>query len=228
MGATAARPSRADVILLACGPITLLFILDGFFKHALYGYSPVSFWLFDAVKFVLLPAAILIWLGRRHGVTPARYGMRGVAEHESWVHFLGLTIFLAIVLALVFSVARYVAWFILDHPEQTAFYKSIRPDGWLGLPVVVYYSATAGVVEEIFCRALPLLYLGERFGKSLPGGPYVLTTAFLFGFGHWENGNLEVVATFVYGLFAGALYLRLRDLWPLIGAHALIDLWAFW
>ena len=222
------RLSRADVVLLAWGPLTLLFILDGYFKHALYGYSPASFWLFDAVKFVLLPAVILIWLARRHRILPAQYGMRAVAENESWGHFLGLTIFLAVVLALVFSVALFVAWFILDFPEQIAFYKSIRPDGWLGISVVVYYSATAGVVEEIFCRALPLLYLKKRFGKSLPGGFYVFATAFLFGLGHWENGNLEVAATFGYGLFAGALYLRLRDLWPLIGAHALIDLWAFW
>ena len=222
------QASRSDVVLLACGPITLLFILDGFFKQALYVCSPPLFWLFDAVKFVLLPAAILIWLARRHGIGPAQYGMHAVAESESWGHFLGLTIFLALVLALVFSVARYAAWFILDVPEQTLFYKSIRPDGWLGVPVVVYYSATAGIVEEIFCRALPLLYLKERFGKSPPGGAYVIATAFLFGFGHWENGNLEVVATFGYGLFASALYLKLRDLWPLIGAHTLIDVWAFW
>ena len=90
------------------------------------------------------------------------------------------------------------------------------------------YSATAGVVEEIFCRALPLLYLSERFGKSLPKGLYVITTALIFGVGHWENGNIEVIATCVFGLFAGALYLKLRDLWPLIAAHALMDLWAFW
>lgn len=39
---------------------------------------------------------------------------------------------------------------------------------------------------------------------------------------------IEAIATFVYGLFASALYLKLRDLWPLIGAHIVIDLWAFW
>ncbi len=228
MGAVAAPLSRADVVLLACGPITFLFILDGFFKHSLYGYSPALFWLFDTVKFVLLPATILIWLGRRRGITAARYGMNGIAEHESWAHFLGLTIFLALVLALVYSTARYIAWFILDFPESIAFYKSILPDGLLRVPVVLYYAVTAGVVEEIFCRALPLLYLSERFGRSLPKGLYVVATAFLFGVGHWENGNIEVLATFVFGLFASALYLRLRELWPLIGAHTLIDVWGFW
>src|SRR5882672_5921989 len=100
------RLSRAEVVLLACGPLTVLFIADGYFKHWLYDHVPVWFWVFDAVKFVVLPAAILLWLDRRHGITPARYGMRAVAEHESWPHFLGLTIFLAIVLMLVFSVAR--------------------------------------------------------------------------------------------------------------------------
>lgn len=127
MGASAARLSRADIILLACGPLTLLFILDGFFKHALYGYSPALFWLFDTVKFVLLPAAILIWLARCHSITPARYGMRGVAENESWVHFLGLTIFLAVVLYAAYRATHFFAWIMLDFPGPTAFYKSIMP-----------------------------------------------------------------------------------------------------
>jgi membrane protease YdiL (CAAX protease family) len=225
---TAARLSRADIILLACGPYTVLFILDGYFRHSLYSYSPALYWLFDGIKFVLLPAAILIWLGRRHGITPARYGMRAVAENESWVHFLGLTIFIAIMLYAVYIATHLFTWIILDFPESTAFYKSIRPDGLLRVPVVLYYAITAGVVEEIFWRALPLLYLSERFGKQLPKGAYVVTTAILFGAAHWENGPHEALATCIFGMFASAFYLKLRDLWPLIGAHTLIDVWGFW
>jgi membrane protease YdiL (CAAX protease family) len=92
----------------------------------------------------------------------------------------------------------------------------------------LYLAITAGIVEEIFFRGLPFLYVIERFPAKIPTGTYVVTTALLFGAIHWENGGHEVVATFIYGVFAAAFYLKLRDLWPLIGAHALIDVWGFW
>jgi len=220
--------SKAQAIFVACTLIIAINVLDGFFKEPLYGYVPALFWLFDVFKFVVLPGALLLWLWRGYGIRPVHYGMRAVAENESWLHFLGLTVFLAIVLNLVYQAAFGISWAVLRFPETKEFYYSIRPEGWLRVAVALYYAITAGVVEEIFNRALPLLYLVERYGKALPRARYLLVTSLLFGISHFESGTPQVVATFVFGLLAGALYLKLRDLWPLIGAHFLIDAWVFW
>jgi membrane protease YdiL (CAAX protease family) len=140
---------------------------------------------------------------------------------------LGLTVFLAVLLNFAYHIAQNVAWVIFQPVNMAALYKSVIPDGLFHFPVVLYFGVTAGVVEEIFFRALPLLYVKERFRNRVPLTGYVLTTSVLFGVAHWENGAHEVVATIIYGLLAGALYLKLRDLWPLVGAHALIDIWEF-
>jgi len=36
------------------------------------------------------------------------------------------------------------------------------------------------------------------------------------------------VTAFVFALAACAIYLKLDDLWPIVGAHAVIDLLSFW
>lgn len=37
----------------------------------------------------------------------------------------------------------------------------------------------------------------------------------------------EIIATGFFGVLAAIAYLQVRNLWFLIGAHALIDIWAF-
>lgn len=217
---------RPEVLLIAIAPFVLLSIVDGFFRGALQN-SPALFWLFDPFKFVVLPIAALLWLARTFFVTPDKYGLASVAEHESWLQFLGFTLFLTALLYLIYQAADMFFWMLFGRPETASFYKNMAPTGLLRVPVVLYFAATAGLVEEIFFRALPLLYLQQRFPKSIPTGLYVLSTSALFGVSHWENGAHEVLATFTYGIFASLFYVKLRDLWPLVGAHALIDLWVF-
>jgi membrane protease YdiL (CAAX protease family) len=219
--------SKTDAILIGCLSHVAVSILDGFFKEYLYKYSPLLFSAFDLFKFVVIPAGVLIWLARRFSITPSGYGLRRAVGNNSWLHFLGLTVLLAVFLNFAYHVAQHFAWVIIRPADTSALYKSVIPDGLFHFPVVLYFGVTAGLVEEIFFRALPLLYVKERFRNRVPLAGYVVTTSVLFAAAHWENGAHEVVATFVYGLFASVLYLKLRDLWPLVGAHALIDIWAF-
>ncbi len=44
---------------------------------------------------------------------------------------------------------------------------------------------------------------------------------------HWESGSRELVATFLLGVVLGALYLRLRNLWPFVAGHTVTDMLAF-
>ncbi len=217
----------SNAILLGAGALIALGIADGAFKHSLYAYSPLVFWIFDTTKFVFLPALLLWLLYRYFRIKPFEYGLAGVAEDQPWWEFIGLVVFLAFILYVVYQVAWNMFPKALWPLPAQHFYDSIMPQGNLHFPLALYYAVTAGVTEEIIFRGLPLLYLKEKCGKSFSRTGYVLVTSVLFAAAHWENGSHEVAATFIFGVIGALLYLQLHELWPLIGAHALVDLWAF-
>jgi membrane protease YdiL (CAAX protease family) len=220
--------TKANAILLGCGSVAFLQIVDGFFKGPLYAFSPMAFWAFDIFKFVLAPAAVLIWLAHAFSITPVSYGLRR-GNAEDWFNIIVLAIFLTLVLNLLYTIVGQIVLQITGPaPEGNLGYRSVIPKDFLRFPVLVYFGLSAGFAEEIFFRALPLLYIRERFGKrKLHWWAYVVVTSLLFAAAHWENGVHEVAATFVFGVATSLLYLKLRDLWPLVGAHALIDIWNF-
>lgn len=222
-----AQLNDSDALVLGFAVVAAVFLTSGFFRRDLYALSPALYWVFDFLKFVVVPAAAALVLAKRYGLRPRHYGLRGIAEHETWGHFIGLTIFLALILALTYYATWHIAWRLLRPEAALPFYQEINPKGLLRIPVTLYMGVTAGVVEEVLFRGLPLLYLERRFPNSLPRKPYILGTALLFGLVHWGDGPHQVLATFAFGVLAAALYLRLRDLWPLITAHAIIDIYTF-
>jgi membrane protease YdiL (CAAX protease family) len=222
-----ARLDDSDIIALGFAVVAVIFLSSSFFRRDLYELSPALYWAFDVLKFVVVPAAAALFLAKYLAIRPKHYGLRGIAQHETWGHFFGLTIFLALILDFAYYASWYIAWFALQPEVGPLFYQEINPRGLLRVPVTLYMAISAGVVEEIFFRGLPLLYLERRFPNALPRKSYILGTAALFGLIHWGNGPHEVMATFVFGVLAAILYLRLRDLWPLIVAHAAIDIHEF-
>jgi membrane protease YdiL (CAAX protease family) len=218
---------QPDAVLLAFLVVLTPLLLSHFFRRDLYAEWPGLYWAFDAVKFVILPTAALVYLARVHSIRPRHFGLRGVAANETWVHFIGLSVFLALILSFVYYGARYVAWAAIRPEVVSSFYNDINPDGLLRIPATLYLALSAGVAEEVFLRGLPLLYLERRFGDELPRNLYIFGTASVFGLIHWGNGPHEVIATFAFGLLAAVLYLRLKDLWPLIAAHTIIDIVGF-
>lgn len=222
---TLKRPVISVGLVLAI--VLLPSLISPLFRRELYAVSPSLYWAFDFAKFVVLPAAAALYLARCHGIRPKHYGVRAIAEHESWGQFIGLTIFLALLLTLVYYVAFLIGWYALRPEPIAPFYKEINPTGVLRIPSTLYLALTAALAEEVYCRALPLLYLERRFPGRAPLKLYILSTATMFGLIHWGNGPHEVLATFAFGVAAAILYLRLRDLWPLIAAHTVIDVVAF-
>ena len=221
------KHSEADAIFLGAGVVIAILLVDGFFKAWLYQHSPALYWAFDIAKFVLVPALVLGWLYRSHSVVPARYGLKPFGRGEQWFRTIGLTLLLSFLLAVVYHFTSRFGWRITAAAPAAFSYQASVPDGWLHYPVVLYYAATAGFVEEVFLRGLPLLYLQSRYGNKVNRIAYVAVTSLLFGLIHWENGVPEVVATAAFGVVAAVVYLRIRNLWPLIVAHALIDVWGF-
>jgi membrane protease YdiL (CAAX protease family) len=113
-------------------------------------------------------------------------------------------------------------------PAQTFSYAQAIPSGWLRGPSIAYLAVTAGVTESVVYIGLPWLVWEQLFGPSKRRALFVCLSSAIFASVHWESGVHNVVAALIFGLVACALYLKLRDLWPIVGAHIVVDLVGFW
>lgn len=98
---------------------------------------------------------------------------------------------------------------------------------WGLLPRLVLLVALVGLAEETMCRGL-LLYSLRRLGPLTAGAG----SAAVFALLHFTNVfahpvgpvSLQVVSAFQIGLLFAAVRMRAGSIWPVVGAHALIDL----
>src|SRR5262249_42479232 len=81
------------------------------------------------------------------------------------------------------------------------------------------------VSEELLCRRAALLVLRNHV-RSDAG--MIVISAVLFTAMHWTYSPPELINVFLIGCAFMAIYLRIGTLWPLIAAHYVIDLIAFW
>ena len=215
--------TRSRAIAIATLIPVAIFVVDGFYKFDLASHARPLFWAYDFAKFVVLPGAGLWWLYSRFRVRPADYGLRRESPSESGWRFVGLVLTVTLLLSAIYFVASAIGRELLQPPSR-AFHQEILPGGWARYPVAAYLSITAGVTEEVLFRGLPYLYCRERFPERFPATAYVLSTSIAFGAAHFENGSGELLATAIFGLAAAALFLKLRNLWPLVLAHTVTDL----
>ena len=215
-----ARLARA--VAIAASPYLVLSVTSGYFWHVLR-QRPTLFWLFDVFRFVVLPSLTLIWLAKARRVGPGRYGLAST-NRENVIHLILSVMALTFVLHIVLLLSDSLVAVVLNQSFTRSRYEDLITDGPLRVPVIAYLALSAGIVEEIFFRGLPLLYVESRFAV-LPLAAYVLGTSSVFAVCHLGHGWQDFVAALAYGLVASALYVRLRNLWPLVGSHVLVDLW---
>ncbi len=222
-----ARPA-SWVVPLALAPLLAQSLLDGFYKAALYRWSPVAFWWADVAKFVVIPGVVLYYLARAGGVRPRDYGLAAPATPSERDAMLGNALLATLLLVPTYLLAQ--EWIGRLWPAATviqfAYETALPQQRFLRELAVAYYALSAGLVEEIVFRGLPWACF-ERFRGRHVRAVYVLVTAILFGLAHWENGAPDVLSATAFGLGAAALYLKLGTLWPIIVAHVLTDLIAF-
>jgi len=107
-------------------------------------------------------------------------------------------------------------------------YGRIPPWGKPDLPQLLFYLAlnpiTAGFVEELIWRGYfieKLLAMGKTEWKA------IIYSSISFAFIHGFTIPDKLVVTFLFGLIAGAYYVRERNLPVLMVSHVLIDVIAF-
>lgn len=100
---------------------------------------------------------------------------------------------------------------------------STLTDAWWRLPMLVLSAAANSWAEE-----MTLGYLLTRFRQlGFSENRSVLTAAVLRGCYHLYQGVGAFVGNVVMGLVLGRYWQRTNRLWPLVGAHLLIDVVAF-
>jgi membrane protease YdiL (CAAX protease family) len=103
------------------------------------------------------------------------------------------------------------------HPEHSPFTV-----GRLAVVAVLVISIINPVFEELLETGY-FIHPLQKFGMW----PAVLASAAFRALFHLPFGINAVVNIFAFGLIFGFVYWRWRQLWPLIVAHSLLDMLAF-
>jgi hypothetical protein len=214
--------SRLHIVGLTCVPIAGS-LLNGFYNGPLYRLNPALFWAADLVLFSLAPIAILFWLAKSAQVLPKNYGLK--FPPYGGLESIATSIFLAIVLIATYEVAKYIGWiFTWRWYVQPDFsYGVATPVGIFGPLAAFYWAITAGLVESVFYIGLPWYLWRNHFGLAHRRRLFLWASALVFAAAHWEQGPHNVIAAFAFGLSACLLYWKINDLWPIVGAHTLVD-----
>ena len=96
-------------------------------------------------------------------------------------------------------------------------------------PALYWFDLTAGLLlvalsEELVFRKLALRWL-EEAGRTPT--QIVVISALFFSLMHWGSGPGRLLHTFIVGVVYMAVYLRLRQLWPLVLGHWIQNFAAF-
>lgn len=183
----------------------------------------------DLAQFVLLPLLSCWALWRFARVSPKHYGLGRLVHDEDPISSLIFFGFVTFIFTFAYPVGRVIAsyfpWFW--GPSSFTYAQALPINPAWAIVVVLFYSFSAGLVEEVFYRGLLALYLSTRLSPQRFKLIFPLVSALSFALIHWENGSRELIATFVFGLLAACFYLMIRNLWPLIVGHAFTDLFAY-
>jgi membrane protease YdiL (CAAX protease family) len=221
--------SQVNAAGLATLPTAALLLFNGLYLAAAYRTDSRLFWALDIVQFVIVPATSCWLLWRLAGVPPSRYGLGRIAAERQ--RLKALLIYAAVVAAFAFGypIARALALFApwLWSGSSFSYQMAIPLGAGAALATVAYLAFSAGLAEEVVFRGLPALYLGARLPPAAFPRIYAAASAALFAAIHWEQGSRELLATFLVGLGAAWLYLKIRNLWPFVFGHAYADVLAF-
>ena len=223
-----ARLELALLLIIGIAP----FYFNGWYNAWFAATRPGWFWPVEMVTWIFLPALILIVVLRRHLASVTELGLdasiRG--RQRRWMVLALVPVVSLLLFATDMLVARWantnlpVGW----PTPQFAYTDMIPPPApgtrWWHLLAVAHFSVSAGVVEELYYRALFHRLFSEGRLASLM---YVAISATVFAGAHWEGGLPRLLEAMVVGILAAGVFRVTRNLWPLIIAHAITDYYWF-
>jgi uncharacterized protein len=164
------------------------------------------------------------WLVRWRGESLSVLGLR---RPPTWwfIPLWGFIVLVVNIAAQLTLVPALAALFDLPAPDVSQ-YNVLRGNFRLFLVAALGSMITGGFIEEIVYRGLMIDRLTTLFGGGQRGRVLAaLGCGVPFGLVHFEWGLGGVFVTAVMGATLGLMYLATRrNLWPLVAAHASLDL----
>jgi membrane protease YdiL (CAAX protease family) len=185
-------------------------------------HQQLLLWGQDCIVFILIPSVFFFIYFRAKKISLEVLGLKKL---PSWWD-LGYSAVLALQLILIGLCTKMLLlqlqpsweifqWFSYDFPKSSPWREII----------ILYACLSAGVVEELIFRGLLIPWLQSR-GWNVWNA--LLISSLLFSGIHWCQGPVQLTQTFFFGLVMAATFVWSRKLWPIISAHILVDLIAFW
>lgn len=206
-------------------PIFSLLLLNGFYNPFLVD-SPVLYWSVEIFTWLLVPLMTLYVFTKRGG-NFKDLGFSLPCSVFQWVQYF-LLCFAAIFLFyhVYMGVQTWSKLVFRDNYLENGFnYGSLIPRGGLaGFFVLLWFSLTAGIVEELFFRSFIRRFFG--FGLSACF-LFVIVSSFLFSVIHWEGGIQNLIPTFAVGAFSSIFYFFYPNITVLMIAHTITDIIVF-
>jgi len=214
------RRRRVTIFCLLVAP----FLVNGVLNAAVAA-TPWLYWSLEVVVWLLWPGALLYVASRVAGVDTRRLGLDAtVFGRPSPGALAAACVLLSATWPPCYDALETLAGAWL--PGAPLFvYESVVPGSQPGrLLAAAWFALTAGVVEELIYRGYCWQLCRDL---AHPRAWFLLPGPLLFASVHWEAGLAAVFVAWAFGVMAAVLYLVLRNLWPLIVAHAVTDFIAF-
>ena len=166
------------------------------------------------ILFALAPIGLVLYLARRNGEGLQPFGLgTGTLAQDVPLGLLG---------AVAVCVVGAVVYLAAVSLKINRFVVPVPPLGhWWTIPILVLGAIQAGALEEIVVAA----YLIRRLRQLRWSGPAaVLASATLRGSYHLYQGWGGFAGNFLLGVAFGTYFVRRGRAWPLIVAHATVDI----
>lgn len=219
---------KQSAVLLSIFPSVALGLLNTFYSQPLFKYDPALFWLADIAQWTIFPFFSWLLVLRPNRISISDFGLCLLTN--STMNSIGLKVFVVAMIAL--WVADVPVEFVANRlmGNHADFGYGVVAAGYpkLWLLSVIYFSVTASLVEEVVFRGLPWLYFSTAISANHRQFWYVFATSIIFAATHSETGPPGMIASLSFGITAALLYAKLRNLWPIVAAHLVIDIYSFW
>src|SRR5581483_5456550 len=156
-----------------------------------------------AIYELLVLALVFFYIGRIRGWSFASFGFQISCK------LTGLGVLLFVPAKLIFVLRKMIVG------PNTA----LLPAGQIALPIIIISSIITGIFEELM-EVGYVIKVTEKHGMWTA----VFISALIRTVLHVYQGAAGMACVFVIGITFGLVYWKLRQLWPLIVAHILIDI----
>lgn len=204
------------ILAIAISPL----IINGYLNIYIY-HTPLLYWAFEIFSWIIVPLVAWRVAKRDLHITLHDIGIRSkIFQRKSITLIVLFSAIIAPAIFLVYNRSYHFFKDIFDYQPLFEYEVMIPQSGILNIIVLLYFSLSAGIVEE-FYRGL--VYRLSKY-YAYPQTFFLFFSPLIFALPHWENGLVNLSATYVVGLFFALIFLVSKNLIPLIIGHIYTDM----